>query len=110
MEQVRRVVTPARVRRARAVRAGRLAAALIAIGWAVVFGLGRSNWDVVISGCAFWLVAVLFLLATWELLMQLTGSPGIGVLPRGKWLSQLETWLVPAGLLAGLLLGHYLWS
>jgi hypothetical protein len=53
---------------------------------------------------------VLFLLAAWELLMQLTGAPGIGVLPRAKWLAQLETWLVPAGLVAGLLLGHYVWS
>jgi hypothetical protein len=110
MEQVRRVATPARLRRARAVRAGRLAGALIAIGWAVAFGIGRSNWDVVIAASAFWLVAVLFLLAAWELLMQLTGAPGISALPRGKWMARLETWLVPAGLLVGLLFGHYLWS
>ena len=76
----------------------------------MAFGLGRSNWDVVISAFAFWLVAVLFFLAAWELLLQLTGAPGIGVLPRAKCLSQLETWLVPAGLVAGLLVGHYLWS
>jgi hypothetical protein len=64
----------------------------------------------VIAASAFWLVAVLFLLAAWELLMQLTGAPGIGVLPRGKWMARLETWLVPSGLVVGLLFGHYLWS
>jgi hypothetical protein len=110
MEQIRKVVTPARVRRARAVKAGRFAAALIALGWAVAFLSARGNWDVVISASAFWLVAVLFLLALWELVMLLTGAPSIGVLPRGKWLARVETWLVPAGLVAGLLLGHYAWS
>jgi hypothetical protein len=110
MEQVRRIVTPARVHRARAVRAGRLAGGLIAIGWAVAFVAGRGNWDVVISASAFWLVAVLFLLSAWELVMLLTGAAGIGVLPRGKWMARLETWLVPAALVAGLLFGHYLWG
>jgi hypothetical protein len=110
LEQIRRIVTPARVRRARAVRAGRFAGALIAIGWAVAFALGRGNWDQVIAGSAFWLVAVLFLLAAWELVMLLTGAPGLGMLPRGKWMARVETWLVPAGLVAGLLFGHYLWS
>jgi hypothetical protein len=110
VENIGRVVTPQRVRRARAVRAGRLAGVLIAIGWGVAFLLWRGSWDVVISASACWLVAVLFLLAAWELLMMLTGSRDIGVLPRGKWLAQLETWLVPAGLVAGLLFGHYLWG
>jgi hypothetical protein len=110
VEQVRRVVTPQRIRRARAVRAGRFAGFLIGAGWVAAFLVFRGNWDVVISASAFWLVAVLFLLAAWELLMLLTGAQGIGVLPRGKWMSRLETWLVPAGLIAGLLFGHYLWS
>jgi hypothetical protein len=110
MEQMQRIVTPVRVRRARGVKAGRLAAGLIALGWALAFLVGRGNWEVVISASAFWLVAVLFLLAFWELLMLLTGAPSIGVLPRGKWLAQVETWLVPAGLVAGLLFGHYLWG
>ncbi len=110
MDQVKRLATPARVRRARAVKAGRLAGALIAIGWAVAFVAFRGNWDVVISAAAFWLVTVLFLLSAWELLLMLTGAEGIGVLPRGKWMARLETWLVPAGLVVGLLLGHYLWT
>ncbi len=110
MQQVRRIVTLARVRRARAVRAGSFAVGLIAIGWATAFVVERGSWDVMIAACAFWLVAVLFLLAGWELLMLLTGAPGIGVLPRGKWMARLETWLVPAGLAGGLLVGHYLWS
>jgi hypothetical protein len=110
MQQVRRLVTPQRIRRARAVRAGRFASGLIAAGWAVAFIVARGNWDVVISAWAFWLMTVLFLLAAWELLMLLMGAQGIGVLPRAKWISQLETWLVPAGLIAGLLVGHYLWS
>lgn len=110
MDQVRRVASPQRVRRARAVRAGRLAAALIAIGWVFAFLIWRGNWDVVISASACWLVVVLFLLAAWELLMMFTGARDIGVLPRGKWLAQFETWLVPAGLVAGLLFGHYLWT
>jgi len=70
----------------------------------------RGNWDVVISASAGWLVTVLFLLAAWELLMMVAGMPGIAVLPRRKWVAQLETWLVPAGLVAGLLFGHYLWE
>ena len=107
---MRKIVTPARVHRARGVKAGRFAAALIALGWAVAFYAERGNWAVVISAWAFWLVAVLFLLAFWELLMLLTGAPSIGVLPRGKWLASVETWLVPAGLVAGLLVGHYLWD
>jgi fermentation-respiration switch protein FrsA (DUF1100 family) len=110
VQQVRRLVTPQRIRRARAVRAGRFASALIASGWGVAFIVERGNWDVLIAAWAFWLVAVLFLLAAWELLMLLTGAQGIGVLPRAKWIAQLETWLVPAGLIAGLLIGHYLWS
>jgi hypothetical protein len=110
MEQVRRIVTPARVRSARKVRAGRYASALIAIGWVVALAIGRGNWDVIISASAFWLVAVLFLLAAWELVLLLNGAPGLGVLPKGKWLARLETWLVPAGLVAGLVFGHYLWS
>jgi len=109
IEQLRRVATPQRMRRARAAPAGRFAAALIAMGWASAFLLFRGNWDVVISASAFWLVAVLFLLAAWELLMILAGMPGIAVLPRRKWMAQVETWLVPAGLVAGLLFGHYLW-
>jgi hypothetical protein len=84
MELVRRIVTPARVHRARAVRAGRLAGGLIAIGWAVAFVAGRGNWDVVISTSAFWLVAVLFLLSAWELVMLLTGGGGIRRAPAGK--------------------------
>jgi hypothetical protein len=110
MEQVRRVVTPARVRKARAAPAGRLAGVLIALGWAGAFVAWRGNWDVVTSASAFWLVAVLFLLAAWELLMMLLGLPGIAVLPRNKWLLQLETWLVPAALVVGLLFGHYVWG
>lgn len=110
MEQVRRLVTPARVRRARAFKAGRLAGGLIAIGWALAFVVFRGNWDVAISAAAFWLVTVLFLLSAWELLLMLTGAEGIGVMPRGKWMSRLETWLVPAALVAGLLFGHYLWT
>jgi hypothetical protein len=110
LEQVRRIVTPARVRRARAVRAGWFAGALIAVGWAAAFVFGRGNSDQVIAASAFWLVAVLFLLSAWELVMLLTGAPSLGVLPRGKWLARVETWLVPAGLVAGLLFGHYLWS
>jgi hypothetical protein len=98
------------MRRARAAPAGRLAGVLIAIGWALAFALFRGNSDAVISASAFWLVAVLFLLAAWELLMMAAGMPGIAVLPRRKWLSQLETWLVPAGLVVGLLFGHYLWA
>jgi hypothetical protein len=42
--------------------------------------------------------------------MLLTGMPGIAVLPRNKWLSQIETWLVPGALVVGLLFGHYLWG
>lgn len=110
IEQVRKIATPQRMRRARAVAAGRFAGALIAIGWAAAFILFRGNWDVVISASAFWLVAVLFLLAAWELLMLLAGMPGIAVLPRRKWMAQLQTWLIPAGLVAGLLFGHYLWA
>lgn len=110
IEQVRRIATPQRMRRARAAPAGRFAGALIGIGWAGAFLLFRGNWDVVISASAFWLVAVLFLLAAWELLMMLAGMPGIALLPRRKWMAQLETWLVPAGLVAGLLFGHYLWG
>jgi hypothetical protein len=110
MEQLRHAVTPARVRRARAFKAGRLAGVLMALGWDVAFVVWRGNWDVIISAAAFWLVTVLFLLSAWELLMLLTGAEGIGVLPRGKWMARLETWLVPAGLVAGLLLGHYLWA
>jgi hypothetical protein len=98
------------MRRVRAAPAGRFAGALIAIGWAVAFVLFRGNSDVVISASAFWLVAVLFLLAAWELLMMAAGMPGIAVLARQKWIAQLETWLVPAGLVAGLLFGHYLWG
>ena len=98
------------MRRARAAPAGRFAGGLIAVGWAAAFVLFRGNWDVVISASAFWLVAVLFLLAAWELLMLLAGMPGIAVLPRRKWMGQLQTWLVPAGLVAGLLFGHYLWG
>jgi hypothetical protein len=110
MRQIQRMVTPQRIRRARALRAGRFAGGLIAAGWAVAFVVERGSWDVVISAFAFWLVTVLFLLAAWELLMLLTGAQGIGVLPRAKWITQLQTWLVPAGLVAGLLVGHYLWS
>jgi hypothetical protein len=110
MEQVRRFVTPARVRRARAVKAGRFAGVLIATGWALAFVLGRNNWDQAIAGSAFWLVTVLFLLSAWELALLLTGAPSLGVLPRDKWLARVETWLVPAGLVAGLLFGHFLWS
>jgi hypothetical protein len=110
MQQVHRLVTPQRIQRARSVRAGRFAGGLIAAGWAVAFLVARGNWDVVISAWAFWLVTVLFLLAAWEFVMLLTGAQGIGVLPRTKWISQLETWLVPAGLIAGLVVGHYLWS
>jgi hypothetical protein len=110
IEQVRRIATPQRMRRARAAPAGRLAGALIALGWAVAFVLFRGNWDVVISASAFWLVTVLFLLAAWELLMMASGMRDIAVLPRPRWLAQLETWMVPAGLVAGLLFGHYLWG
>jgi hypothetical protein len=110
IEQVRKIATPQRMRRARAVPAGRFAGALIAIGWATAFVLFHGNLDVVISASAFWLVAVLFLLAAWELLMLLAGMPGIAVLPRRKWMAQLQTWLIPAGLVAGLLFGHYLWA
>ena len=110
VQQVRRIATPQRMRRVRAAPAGRFAGALIAVGWAGAFVLFRGNWDVGISASAFWLVAVLFLLATWELLMMAAGMPGIAVLPRRKWLAQLETWLVPGGLVAGLLFGHYLWG
>lgn len=109
IEQVRRIATPARLHRARAAPAGRLAGALIAIGWAAAFVVFRGNSDVVISASAFWLVAVLFLLATWELLMMLAGQPGVAVLPRQRWMTQIQTWLVPAGLVVGLLFGHYLW-
>jgi hypothetical protein len=42
--------------------------------------------------------------------MIVAGMPGIAVLPRRKWMAQLQTWLVPAGLVAGLLFGHYLWG
>jgi len=98
------------MRRARAVPVGRFASALIGIGWAAAFVLFRGNFDVVISASAFWLVAVLFLLAAWELLMLLAGMPGIAVLPGRKWMAQLQTWLIPAGLVAGLLFGHYLWA
>jgi hypothetical protein len=110
IEQLRRVATPQRMRRARSAPAGRFAGALIAAGWAAAFLLFRGNWDVVISASAFWLVAVLFLLAAWELFMIVAGMPGIAVLPRRKWMAQLQTWLVPAGLVAGLLFGHYLWG
>jgi hypothetical protein len=110
MDRVRRIVTPARVRRARGVKAGRFAGALIAVGWAAAFVVGRGNWDQAIAASAFWLVAVLFLLSAWELVLLLTGAPGLGVLPRSKWLARVETWLVPGGLVAGLLFGHYLWS
>ena len=110
MEQFRSLVTPARVRQARAVKAGRLAGALIALGWAVAFVIWRGNWDVIISASACWLVTVLFLLSAWELVLLVTGAEGVGVLPRGKWLARLETWLVPAALVAGLLFGHYLWD
>ena len=110
IKQVQRVATPQRMRRARAAPAGRFAGALIAIGWAGAFVLFRGNWDVVISASAFWLVAVLFLLAGWELLMMVAGMPGIAVLPRGKWMAQLQTWLVPGGLVVGLMFGHYLWN
>jgi hypothetical protein len=110
IQQVQRIATPQRMRRARAAPAGRFAGALIGIGWAGAFLLFRGNWDVVISASAFWLIAVLFLLAAWELLMMLAGMPGIAVLPRRRWMAQLETWLVPAGLAAGLLFGHYLWG
>jgi hypothetical protein len=110
MEQFRSLVTPTRVRQARSVKAGRLAGALIALGWAAAFLIWRSNWDVVISGSAFWLVTVLFLLSAWELVLLVTGAEGVGVLPRGKWLARLETWLVPAALVAGVLFGHYLWG
>jgi hypothetical protein len=98
------------VRRARAIRAGRVASVLIAIGWAGAFIAFRGNWDVVISAAAFWLVFVLFVLAAWELVLMLTGSRDIGVLPRNKWLLSIETWLVPAALVVGLFFGHYLWS
>ena len=110
IEQIRRVATPQRMRRARSAPAGRLSGALIAIGWAAAIVVFRGNSEVVISASAFWLVAVLFLLAAWELLMMIVGMPGIAVLPRRKWMSQVETWLVPAGLVAGLLFGHYLWG
>jgi hypothetical protein len=110
MERVRRIVNPARLRTARAVKAGRFAGALIAAGWAVTLVLGHGNWDQVIAASAFWLVAVLFLLSAWELVLLLTGAPTLGVLPRSKWLARIETWLVPGGLVAGLLFGHYLWS
>jgi len=110
VKQVRRIATPQRMRRARAAPAGRFAGALIALGWAGAFVLFHGNWDVVISASAFWLVAVLFLLAAWELLMMVAGRPGIAVLPRQKWMAQLQTWLVPGGLIAGLLIGHYLWD
>jgi hypothetical protein len=110
IEQVRRFATPQRMRRARSAPAGRFAGALVAIGWAGAFVLFRGNWDTVISASAFWLVAVLFLLAAWELGLMAAGMPGIAVLPRRKWMAQLETWLVPAGLVAGLLFGHYLWA
>jgi hypothetical protein len=110
IQQVRRLATPERMRRARAAPAGRFAGALIAIGWAGAFLLFRGNSDVVITASAFWLVAVLFLLGAWELLMMAAGMPGIALLPRRKWMAQVETWLVPAGLVAGLLLGHYLWG
>jgi hypothetical protein len=98
------------MRQARALRAGRFAGALIAAGWAVAFFVGRGSWDVIVAASAFWLVTVLFLLALWELLLLLTGAQGVGVLPRSKWTSRLQTWLVPAGLVAGLLIGHYGWS
>lgn len=104
------MVTAERVRKARAAPAGWLAVALIAIGWAVAIVAFQGNWDVGISAAAFWLVAVLFLLAAWELLMLIAGRPGIAVLPRNKWIASLQTWLVPAGLVAGLLFGHYLWG
>jgi hypothetical protein len=110
MQHVRRLVTPPRMRQARALKAGRFAGALVALGWAVAFVVERGNWDVIVSAWAFWLVAVLFLLALWELLLLATGAQGIGVLPRSKWTARLETWLVPAGLVAGLLIGHYVWS
>jgi hypothetical protein len=110
IEQVRRLATPQRMRQARAAPAGRLAGALIGIGWAAVFFLSRGNSEVIIAASAFWLVTVLFLLASWELLMMAAGMPGIAVLPRQKWKAQLETWLVPAGLVGGLLIGHYLWG
>jgi hypothetical protein len=110
VQQVRRLATPQRMRRARAAPAGRLAGALVTVGWAGAFVLLRGSWDVVISASAFWLVTVLFLLAAWELLMMVAGMPGIAVLPRRKWMAQLETWLVPGGLIAGLVFGHYLWG
>jgi hypothetical protein len=110
IDQVRRFATPARMHRARAAPAGRFAGALIGVGWAAAFALFRGNPDVVIVASAFWLVTVLFLLASWELLMMAAGMPGIVVLPRRKLMAQLETWLVPAGLVAGLLFGHYLWG
>jgi hypothetical protein len=110
IDRVRRFATPARMHRARAAPAGRFAGALIAIGWAAAFVLFRGSWDVVIAASAFWLVTVLFLLAGWELLMMAAGMPGIAILPRRKWMAQLQTWLVPIGLVAGLLFGHYLWG
>ena len=109
IDQLRRIATPPRVHRARAVPAGRFAGALIGIGWALAIVVFRGNSDVAVSACAFWLVTVLFLLAAWELLMMLVGKPGVAVLPRQKWMARLQTWLVPAGLVVGLLFGHYLW-
>ena len=109
IEQVRRIATPARMRRARAAPAGRFAGGLIGTGWGAAFVLFRGNSDVVISASAFWLVAVLFLLAAWELLLMLAGKPGVAVLPRQKWMAQVQTWLVPAGLVVGLLFGHCVW-
>jgi hypothetical protein len=100
----------ARVRRARAVPAGRVAAALLGVGWVGAAVIWHSTLDVAISAAATWLVTVLFLLAAWELALMLAGARAVTLVAQNPWLRRLESGLVPVGLLAGLLFGHYLWT
>jgi hypothetical protein len=101
---------PTLLHRARALRAGRLAAVMIGLGWATAAVIWWGRWEVLISSAACWMVTVFFILAAWELMLLWRFGLSMLVIDREALLARLQPWLVPAALVAGLLFGHYLWG
>jgi hypothetical protein len=101
---------PRLLRRARAVRAGWLAALLIGVGWAAAVAIWWGRWEVLISAAACWMVTAFFLLAAWELVLLWRLGLSMLIIDRETLLLRLQPWLIPAALVVGLLFGHYLWG
>ena len=104
--------------RLRALPSGRVAFALLAGGWgcaALAARLGAFNQEVAASFAAFWLVAVLFAVSAWDLLLTILlhlRNPSLELAEEQElppWMRPLASWLIPLGVVAGALFGHLVW-